>query len=90
MSIEAHLQAGAKIKHKHFAQGYEKVVLSNNTEIIVIYESAQLTPLTRHELKTSTVRVFFDYALPDSAIRATLDGLGLRNYIVGFGICDEN
>lgn len=89
-NISANLQAGAEVKNKDFKIGMERVEFTNRTEVIVFYEGAKLTPFKKHELNSCTVRVFFDYKLPDSDIRAYIDQLGLRNYIIGFGICDEN
>ena len=89
-NIDANLQAGAEIKQKDFKVGMEMVGFSNKTEIIVFYEGAKLTPFKKHELNSCSVRIFFDYKLPDSDIRAYIDKLGLRNYIIGFGLCDEN
>ena len=67
------------------------IEFNNKTEIIIFYgDGVKADKLKKHELSSCTIRVFFDYKMPDSAIRAYLDQLGLRNYIVGFGICDEN
>lgn len=90
-NIDANIKAGAQVKSKDFRVGMERIEFNNKTEIIIFYgDNIKVDKFKKHELASCTIRVFFDYKMPDSAIRAYLDGLGLRNYIVGFGICDEN
>ena len=51
---------------------------------------AQMDLLTKDEVTNYNVRVFFDNRLPDGAIRASIQQLGLKNYMIGFGLCDNN
>jgi hypothetical protein len=88
MCIAAHEQANIKYT-KHVAQNgrYKEIEFENGDVIILIHYGATVSALKN--INRYTTRVFFNYALPDGAIRASIDALGLRNYLISFGICDE-
>lgn len=92
LDIKAHKEAGIGIKvfMDNAKQGITKVGFENGDELIVYnYEKAQIAPLTKREVKDYAQKIFFDYKLPEGAERATIQQLGLLNYMVNIGICSE-
>jgi hypothetical protein len=56
----------------------------------MIYQyGAQIRTLEPDDINSYVTRVFFDDRLPDSAFRASINELGLKNYLIGVGLCDQ-
>ena len=72
-------------------------VISNNTEIKTIFENNDILWLVDYseykfeKLKQSDtpVELFVDSELPADSAKRAIDELGLRNYMIRIGICDE-
>lgn len=92
MCINAHTKAGIGVRStiSDSAKG-TMLTFFDNGDIVMAYKyGAQIEPLRRSEVSDYTIRVFMDSELPDSAIRACIEDLGLRNYLIGFGLCDNS
>ena len=83
---QAHLDADVKVQERQLYT----VLYENGDEVWCLTDGAQINALTQEQVAEKRTRVFFDSALPDSAIRAWITQLGLMNYMIEFGICDEN
>ena len=92
MCLGAHSKVGISITDivKNDENG-SMITFFSNGDIVMTYKyGARIAPLTRAEVTDYTIRIFMDSELPDSAIRACIEDLGLRNYLIGFGLCDNS
>ena len=72
-------------------------VISNNTEIKTIFENNDILWMVDYsdyhfeKLKqdNTPVELFVDSSLPGDSAKRAIDELGLRNYMLRIGICDE-
>ena len=90
--ICAHKAEGIEIKEQAYNENsYGFVLQYENGDVMRVYQyGAQMDLLTKDQVTNYNVRVFFDNRLPDGAIRASIQQLGLKNYMIGFGLCDNN
>ena len=90
MCLSAHCKAGVSVTDI-IRKDRSVVTYFSNGDVVMTYEyGAQMTALTHAEVTDCTIRVFMDNDLPDSAIRACIENLGLRNYLIGCGLCDSS
>ena len=90
LDIDAHKAAGVEVGQIVRKQGYTKTIFLNKDELVIYdYNEAQILPLTQLELNNYKQKIFFDYKLPKGAERAVIKQLGLLNYMVNIGICNE-
>ena len=90
MCIEAHEEAQIKIHKEAYASGIRKITFSNKDEAWYWpYEVAKGDCLAPKEISDYSIKIFVDSKLPKEAARDAIDTLGLRNYTVNLGICDE-
>ncbi len=89
IALKARREAGDEVRFSSCLDGYLITIFSSGDEVILYTEEAKINKLTKKQIKSYKNRVFVDYKLPDSAFRALIEQLGLRNYSIDFGICDE-
>ena len=92
MSLSAHQVADIGIKsYNEDKDGkYMKIVFNNKDELIVYeYGTMPIGRLSKQEIDNYEHKIFFDYKLPEGAERAIIEQLGLTNYMVSIGICNE-
>lgn len=89
MCLSAYRAYGINIV-KNESNGDGKVWHFDNDDIVMIYQyGAQMNALEHDDINSYVTRVFFDDRLPDSAFRASINKLGLKNYLIGVGLCDQ-
>lgn len=90
MCLKAHEQANIGIR-RTIADADSMNIFFDNGDIVMVYKyGAKIVSLSHSEITDYTIRVFFDNELPDGAIRACIEDLGLKNYLIGFGLCDNS
>lgn len=92
MCAKAHQDAGIGIRITGGSEtdGYVMTVFDNGDQLIVYnYEKAQIEELSDFHKRNFAQKVFFDYKLPEGAIRATIEQLGLLDHVVNIGICRD-
>lgn len=89
-SIIAHKQGEDEIEIAYRNNRRKYILFESGDEIIFYEEGAKIKRLDKDEINNFANRVFVDYKQPEGAIRALIEDLGLRNYMFGFGICDES
>jgi hypothetical protein len=89
IALKARREAGDEVRLTSCLDDSIVTIFQSGDEAIFYIEDAKITKLTKKQIKNYKNHVFVDYKLPDSACRALIDKLGLRNYSIDFGICDE-
>ena len=93
LCIKAHGDADIKITKYDSSQennGVVKVYFDNDDELLVYqYGKAKIKELTSREKKNYANKIFLDYKLPEGAICAAIEQLGLLDYMVNIGICRD-
>lgn len=89
LDLNAHKAAGIEIDETYEEQGCVVTRFKNGDELLVYFEGAPISPLKRVDIDKYTHRIFFDCKLPKGAERAAIQKLGLINYMVNIGFCDE-
>ena len=89
MCIKAHAKADIPVRATIAKEGCTDIWFENGDRITLFIYGSKMEKLDKKMLEDSVTRVFMDYELPDSAIRACIEDLGLRNYLIGFGLCDK-
>lgn len=88
MSIKARHDVDIKTNCVVDKNGMVRTIFSNGDEVVVYdFEEAQMLPLLPYDKAHFVHKIFVDSELPDSAARATIERLGLIDYIVSIGIC---
>ena len=92
MCINAHTKAGVGVKTTitNLSEGAVLIFFDNGDTIASYKYGAQMTALKRSEITNCTIRLFVDDELPDSALSACIRSLGLKNYMIGVGLCDKS
>ena len=71
-------------------KGFVHTFFENGDELIVYdYDTAQINALSKLQKDKYAHRLFFDYKLPEGAVRAVIKKLDLLDYMVNIGICSE-
>ena len=78
------------MKKNEKRQGGEQIEFECGDVIMILDGEAQMSALTKPEITEYELRVICDHELPEGAIRATIDQLGLKNYMFKFGLCDDS
>lgn len=90
MCTEAHRRANIPIWEEKYDNGIRKIIFDNDDEAwywpYEITNSEQMAPA---DVKNYSIKLFFDDKLPKDAVWDVIDTLGLKNYTVSLGICDE-
>ena len=90
LDLEAHDQMKIGVLSQNTCNGVTTISYDNGDESIIIkYGEAKINKLIEYNIDHYSHRVFFDHKLPDSAFRAVIDSLGLKDYMIGVGICTE-
>ena len=71
-------------------KGTMLIKFENDDELLVYrYDIAKIVPLSKHNIKNYLIKLFLDYKLEAGAERTIIKQLGLLNYMINIGICDE-
>ena len=89
LSVQAHSKAGYMVKSTISTDDCFWMIFENGDKILVYQEGAQIERLTPQEINNTVQRLFFDNKLPDSAIRASIEALGLTDYMIKIGLCSD-
>ena len=89
INMEAYDQAQATIIKRYRNNGCLFVEYDNGDQIIVAQYGARMGSFPQNSIGNYSHRIFFDYKLPDGAIRAVIKDLGLTDYMIQIGICTE-
>lgn len=88
--MEAHDQIMVGIISRFSCNGITSIEYGNGDQIVIVkYNGKRLQSLPIDTIGDYAHRVFFDYRLPDSAFSATINDLGLTDYMIRVGICTE-
>ena len=92
LAVSARTKIGITVMNQRLDHEEKSLVMYfDNGDVIKTFVYGKKTePFSEYELSTTRARVFFDAKLPKEAIGAICQELGLQNYVVEIGICDEN
>ena len=90
LDMEVHDQMMIGIKNRFSCHGFASIEYENGDQIMVIkYSGQRLQKLPAETISNHAHRIFFDYRLPDSVFNATINDLGLTDYMIRVGVCTE-
>lgn len=89
VNMEAYDQVQATIVKRYQNNDYLFIEYDNGDQIIVAQYGARIGAFPQNSIGNYSHRIFFDYKLPDGAIRAVIKDLGLTDYMIQIGICTE-
>ena len=92
MSCEAHEQAQdlIAITKMNDDNSIREMIYQSGDAISYYTYGMSIKPLAKYEIENYEIILFLDHKLPQGAERAIIEALGLRNYIIRIGICDES
>ena len=89
-NLDVFEQNDIQVVQRHSQDGVTLIEYETGSQIIIVdYNTACLNSFPHDTKDQYNYHIFFDNELPDSAIRATIQDLGLEGYMIGVGICTE-
>ena len=78
------------IKFDIKTHGIRKIIFNNTDEAwFWYYKEGTGARMAPREIENYANKLFFDDVLPKETVWDAIDKLGLKNYVVTLGICDE-
>ena len=90
LAVRSRMEAADNVRMTANNDGAIYTIFESGDELRFYTGEAKIKKLDQHEINDFVNHVFADYELPSSHYRAIIEELGLRNYMIHFGICDES